>query len=520
MTGSCYWFRYPGGQFLVDCGMFQGSKTLKELNYSPFPFRPDKIDFVLLTHAHIDHSGLVPKLIRDGFSGPVFATAGTNDLLSYMLPDSGYIHEREVEHLNRRKRQRGRKPVEPIYTRADAEAALENLRAVDYEQWIEPAAGVRARYWNAGHILGSASIELEIMDGKRAKTPMRILLSGDIGPEFKAFHSPPEAPEGWDYVICEGTYGDRKRNDPDGPGRRRQLAREVGRALGRRGVLVIPAFAVERTQELLADLSILMRSGDIPTVPLFLDSPLAIRATQVFRDHADEINHAAGSGAFLDDANLHFTESVDESKAIHRYSSGMIVMAASGMCDAGRIRHHLKRYLPSRNSTVLLVGYQAPATLGSLLAGGAKAVRIQGEDIRVNADIRQVDFYSGHADQDELVDWALERRPVKRRVILTHGEDTALQGLAGRLGERGIDGDLIHIPEIDEEMDLVRGLSATTDKRKLHRRAAPEAVKGQDWHNDLAQFSLDLRDALEAAADEKTRAVILRRVRRALADKR
>lgn len=520
MTGSCYWFRYPGGQFLVDCGMFQGSKTLKELNYSPFPFRPEKIDFVLLTHAHIDHSGLIPKLIRDGFDGPVFATGGTNDLLSYMLPDSGYIHEREVEHLNRRKRQRGRKPVEPIYTRADAEASLENLRTVEYEQWINPAEGVRARYWNAGHILGSASIELEIMDGKRAKTPIRILLSGDIGPEFKLFHPPPEAPEGWDYVICEGTYGDRKRDDPDGPERRRRLAREVSRALARHGVLVIPAFAVERTQELLADLSMLMRAGDLPTVPLFLDSPLAIRATQVFRDHADEINHTAEAGAFLDDPNLHFTESVDESKAIHRYSGGMIVMAASGMCDAGRIRHHLKRYLPSKNNTVLLVGYQAPATLGSLLAGGAKAVRIQGEDVRVNAEVRQVDFYSGHADQGELADWVLERRPVKRRVILTHGEDEALRGLADILTAQGVDASLIHIPELDEEMDLVRGLSATTDKRKVRRRAPPEAVKGQDWHNDLAQFSLDLRDALEDAADEKARAVILRRVRRALHDGR
>ncbi len=509
--------RYPGGQFLVDCGMFQGSKTLKELNYGNFPFDPVKIDFVLLTHAHIDHSGLIPKLIKDGFEGPVYATEGTADLLSYMLPDSGYIHEREVEHLNRRKQQRGKKPVEPIYTREDGERSLDNFRDVGYEQWLEPADGIRARFWNAGHILGAASIEIEMTAGRKKKPPLRILFSGDIGPDYKLFHPPPEAPEGWDYVVCEGTYGDRTRDDPDAPARRRILAREAGKALRRKGVLLIPAFAVERTQELLADLAALMRDGEIPKVPLFLDSPLAIRATEVFRKHADTLDGAAAaSGAFLDDPNFHFTESVEESKGIHRYTGGMIVMAASGMCDAGRIRHHLKRYLPNRNTTVLLTGYQAPATLGNLLAAGAKAVRIQGEDVRVNATIRQVDFYSGHADREELVDWIRERRPIARSVILTHGEDAALAGLRDGLAAAGIDGEHIRIPELDEEIDLVRGLSSTTDKRKVRRRVPPEAVRGTDWHNDLAQFSLDLRDVLEDAADEKSRAVILRRVRRAL----
>lgn len=516
VTGSCYWIRHPGGQFLIDCGMFQGSKTVKELNYGKFPFDPKKIDFVLLTHAHIDHAGLIPKLIRDGFDGPVHATGGTVDLLSYMLPDSGYIQEREVEFLNRRKQQRGKPPVEPIYTRADAEASLARFRATDYESWIDPAPGVRARYWNAGHLLGAASIEVEIKPAKKSAPPMRVLFSGDIGPEFKLFHHPPEAPEGWDYVISEGTYGDRARDDLDGPARRRVLAREASAALRRKGVLLIPAFAVERTQELLADLSHLMRSGDIPTVPLFLDSPLAIRATEVFRKHAHELAGVGDGGAFLEASNIHFTETTEESKGIHRYDGGMIVMAASGMCDAGRIRHHLKRYLPSKKTTVLLTGYQAPATLGALLAAGARAVRIQGEDVRVNAQIRQIDFYSGHADRDELVEWIQGRRPIGRKVILTHGEQAALDGLKAALTTDGIDAADVHIPELDEEIDLERGIRSVTDKRKVKRRAPPESVKGADWHNDLAQFSLDLRDALEGAADEKTRAVILRRLRRAL----
>ncbi len=519
VTGSCYWIRHPGGQFLVDCGMFQGSKTVKELNYGKFPFDPRKIDFVLLTHAHIDHAGLIPKLIRDGFKGPVHATGGTADLLSYMLPDSGYIQEREVEFLNRRKQQRGKPLVEPIYTRADAEASLERFQATDYETWIEPGTGVRARYWNAGHILGAASIEVEIQPAKKSAAPMRVLFSGDIGPEFKLFHHPPEAPEGWDYVISEGTYGDRPRDDLDGPARRRVLAREASAALKRKGVLLIPAFAVERTQELLADLSILMRTGKIPAAPLFLDSPLAIRATEVFHKHAHELVGINDGGAFLEASNIHFTETTEESKGIHRYDGGMIVMAASGMCDAGRIRHHLKRYLPSKKTTVLLTGYQAPATLGSLLADGAKAVRIQGEDVRVNAQIRQIDFYSGHADRDELVQWVQARKPIRRKVILTHGEQAALDGLKDALDADGFDMADIHIPELDEEIDLERGIRSVTDKRKVKRRAPPDSVKGTDWHNDLAQFSLDLRDALEGAADEKTRAVILRRLRRALEKK-
>lgn len=498
--------------------MFQGSKTLKELNYGPFPFTPGDIDFVLLTHAHIDHSGLIPKLIKDGFKGPVYATLGTMDLLSYMLPDSGYIHEREVEHLNRRQHRRGKKSVEPIYTRMDGERSLESFRAVPYGEWIQPGTGVRARYWNAGHILGAASIEIEISDGKKFPAPVRVLFSGDIGPEFKMFHPDPDAPEGWDYVVCEGTYGDRVRPDADTAGRRRLLADEVSRVLERRGVLLIPAFAVERTQELLADLSVLMSDGDIPKVPLFLDSPLAIRATRVFRAHAGELEDTGDSGTFLNDPTIHFTETVDQSKSIHRCSGGMIIMAASGMCDAGRIRHHLKQYLPSTNTTVLLVGYQAPATLGHLLAGGAKAVRIQGDDVKVRAEIRQFEAYSGHADRKALLAWVLERRPIARRIMLTHGEAAALDSMKQGLVDAGIDPALIHIPEFDEEFDLERARASRTNKRKI-RRIAPSAVAGTDWHNDLAQLSLDLREALDDAADEKSRAVILRRVRRALARK-
>lgn len=515
VTGSCYRLTFPGGQCLIDCGMFQGSKTLKELNYGPFPFDPAKLDFVLLTHAHIDHSGLIPKLIKDGFAGPIYSTEGTRDLLGYMLPDSGYIHEQEVERLNRRNRQRGRDAVSPIYTREDGEAALEQFRTVDYEVWTELGHGLRARFWNAGHILGSASIELEIAGAGERGEPLRVLFSGDIGPEHKLFHPAPEAPEHWDYVLCESTYGDRDRPKVTTDERRAILAAEVQEAMTSDGILLIPAFAIERTQEILADFQALMKAGRIPPTPIFLDSPLAIRATRVFSAHAQDLEDMIDCGDLLSNQNIHFTETVEQSKAIHRYSGGVVIMAASGMCDAGRIRHHLKKYLPSAKTTVLLVGYQAPATLGNLLQAGVTAVRIQGEDVKVRARIKHLDVYSGHADRQELIDWVSARLPIRCGVILTHGEKGAIAALREELVALGISSGDVLVPTLDDELDLTARRwieSDSSEKRKIARENAGKP----DWHNDLAQFSLDLREALDGAADEKRREVILRRVRRAL----
>lgn len=514
VTGSCYWLRHAHGAFLVDCGMFQGSKTLKELNYGEFPFPPAKAEFLLLTHAHIDHSGLIPKLIGAGFKGPVYATQATKDLFAFMLPDSGYIQETEVEFLNRRNAQRGLAPVKPIYTRADGEAAIEQVRAVDYQSWFEPGPGVRARFWNAGHILGSASIEVEIDTGRREHRIMRLLFSGDIGPEHKLFLPDPEAPNNLDYVVCEATYGARARKMLTPQDRRRKLAAIVSEAFGRGGVLVIPAFSVERTQELLADLGMLMNSGAIRRTLVFLDSPLAIKATEAFARHAGELEDVDGDGELFRHPSFHFTESVEESKAINQYESGVIIIAASGMCDAGRIRHHLKRRLWSEKNTVLLTGYQAPGTLGSLLEAGRKAVRIQGEDIQVKADIRSFDAYSGHVDADGLFKWMMARRPVTRGVFLTHGEEEGRSALRGRLVEAGFAEDRVILPQLDDEVDLLG--DGGVAMRPGPRRLSPEAVSGPDWHNDLAQLTLDIRTRLDRAAGEKARKAILRRLRKAL----
>jgi metallo-beta-lactamase family protein len=515
VTGSCYFFQTLAGRFLVDCGMFQGQKTLKELNYGAFPFRPADVDAVLLTHAHIDHSGLLPKLVNEGFRGPILATRGTIDLCSYMLPDAGSIQESEVAALNRRNVTRGRPEVRPIYTQQDAVASLQRFAPVEYDGWTEVVAGVRARYWNAGHLLGSASIEIEFAGEGASGQPLRLLASGDIGPDSKLLQPDPEAPAGFDHVISESTYGDRARTPVTPEQRRRRLAAEVDKAAKAAGALVIPAFAVERTQELIVDLVDLMERGDVPTAPIFLDSPLAIRATEVFRKHAASLERGNEVNRLLGSPHLRFTETVDESKSIARLNGFHVIIAASGMCDAGRIRHHLKRWLCRSSGTVLLVGYQAQGTLGRFLADGAKAVRIQGEEIRVAASVRQIDDYSGHADSAELSRWIAARRPVRRGMFLVHGEQPAIAGLSELISERIIPANKIFQPVLDDIYELSTPAPTLADTAH-RRRLAPEAVVALDWHNDMSRLILDINDQIDAAADDRARGVIIRRLRRAL----
>jgi metallo-beta-lactamase family protein len=515
VTGSCYLVETASGRLLIDCGLFQGQKTLKELNYGAFPFRPAGIHAVLLTHAHIDHSGMLPKLVREGFGGSIFATRGTVDLCSWMLPDAGNIQEAEVATLNRRNAARGRADVTPIYTQADAVASLQSFRPVEYESWIDVMPGVRARYWNAGHLLGSASIEIEFANEGSSGRPLRLLASGDIGPEAKLLQPDPKAPAGFDYVISESTYGDRIRPATTPQQRRERLAAEVRDAARAKGALLIPAFAVERTQELLVDLVALMERGQIPAAPIFLDSPLAIGATEVFREHAASLDGEVDINSIFNSPHLRFTETVNESKAIAKLTGFHIVIAASGMCDAGRIRHHLKRWLWNSRATVLLVGYQAHGTLGRFLQDGAKAVRIQGDEIRVAARIRMLDEYSGHADGTEVARWIAARRPIERGLFLVHGEEAAIAGLADRVAERIIPAAKIYQPVLDDVYELSAAEPRLLDGEH-RRRLTPEAVTHLDWHNDMSRLILDINDQVRAAADDRARGVIIRRLRRAL----
>lgn len=508
VTGSCYWIQTDTNQFLVDCGLFQGTKTVKQLNYNDFPFDITAIDFVLLTHAHTDHSALIPKLVKGGFEGPIYTTAATRDLMKYMLPDSAYIQEIEVERLNRRNQQRGKPIVQPIYTRKDAEITLTQIRTVTYEDWIEPCANTRARFWNAGHILGSASIEIEIKDNNET---IRLLFSGDIGPDNKLFHADPDAPSDFDYVICESTYGGRVRKEITTEERKEILAREIKEAMNAGGALVIPSFAVERTQELLLDIADLLKTGEIPCPHVFLDSPLAIKITSVFSKHADELQDVSDDVSPFDNPKFRFTESVEESKSIARFTAGVIILAASGMCDAGRIRHHLKNHLWRPQSTILLVGYQAEGTLGRLLEQGIRSVNIQGEAIRVRARIRKIDTYSGHADGNGLIAWMTARKPVRKAVFLTHGSDESLHAMQRSLLEAGFEGDKLIIPVLDDSFELSG--SGTTLKLPLDdRRLEPDVIEKLDWHNELAQLTLDIRASLEKEPDNRKKSKLLNRL--------
>lgn len=512
VTGFCARLKTERATVLIDCGMFQGPKTLKALNYEPFPFAVDEIDAVLLTHAHIDHSGLLPKLMRAGYRGPILTTAGTRDLCAVMLPDAGDIQENEVRHLNRRNQQRGRDAVEPIYTARDAQRTLELFRTVKLGREIQAAPGITARYWEAGHILGSASIEVKV---ETAEGPVTLLFSGDLGPGGRDFLPDPEGPAGVDHLIIESTYGGRVRPPLDPAARRRLLAKELRDAKKAGGPLLIPAFAVERSQELLADLQILTREGEIPEADIFLDSPLAIEATEVFRQRGwSPVLERNPFEDLYSSGRLMFLKEPQESDRLERLRGWHVILAASGMCDAGRVRKHLKRLLWRQDATVLLPGFQAVGTLGRLLAEGASSVRIQGEDIMVRARVRSLDIYSGHADQRQLVTWAKARGPVAGHVFLAHGEPDGLEGLRGELAKAGFPADRLVIPGLDDRFVLSKAGAAP---EAGPARILPNAASRPDWHNARARLMLDLNARLEALPSDAAREALLATLARSVA---
>lgn len=514
VTGFCARLQTDKATVLVDCGMFQGSKTLKALNYGDFPFDAAGIDAVLLTHAHIDHAGLLPKLMRAGFTGPIYATAGTRDLAAVMLADAGDIQESEVRQLNRRNQRRGRPEVEPIYTVEDARRSLELFRKAKLKEPVEIAPGVSATWWEAGHILGSASIEIRIEDGPETVT---LLFSGDLGPGGQDYLPDPEGPSGVDHLIMESTYGDRERARLSGDERRAMLAAELNAAHDAGGPLLIPAFAVERSQELLLDLLRLMDDRAVPEADIFLDSPLAIEATEVFR--ARGWNRATGENPFQRlhaGDRLKFLCEPAESDRLEDLRGWHVIMAASGMCDAGRVRKHLKRLLWRRDATVMLSGYQAAGTLGRILQEGARRVSIQGDDIQVRARIRSLDVYSAHADAAGLVAWAKARGPVGGRVFLAHGEPDALAGLSARLCDAGLEAQKIVVPALDQSFTIGKAAVETGAAVPAPARMMRPASARADWHNARQRLLMELNDALEAAPDDAAREAVVARLLAAL----
>jgi len=515
VTGLCLHIEAGATRFLVDCGMFQGPKTLKSLNYEPFPFDVGALDAVLLTHAHIDHSGLLPRLMTQGFHGRIHATPATIDLCSCMLPDAGHIQESEVRILNRRNRRRGGAPVTPIYTARDAERCLDLFSPVEYGHWLALSRAVRARFWNAGHMLGSASIEIELAtpDG-----PLRLLVSGDLGPDAGVLQPDPEAPTGGlDVVVMESTYGDEDRPAITPEARRAALAELVRAAAKQGGALLIPSFAVERAQEVILDLVHLMEANQVPATTIHLDSPLAIRASKVFARHAEALEVGDAVRAALASPRLRMVQDGIESRRLARQEGFQVILAGSGMCEAGRIREHLKARLWDARTIVALVGFQATGTLGRLLQDGAPRVRIQGETYQVAARIARIEGYSAHADGPELGRWLEARGPLKGGIFLVHGEPEAIEGLALRIAGKGLaPADAIIRPVLDERFRLSPG----RPPERLaggSRRARPEAVGAPDWHNQRAALLLGIEAALEQAGDDRSRTALLDRLRRAIA---
>lgn len=524
VTGSMFVLESPRARVLIDCGMFQGPKTLKELNYRPFPFEAKRFDAVLLTHAHIDHSGLLPKLVRAGYRGVIHTTSGTEELLDWMLPDSAQIQESEVDQLNRRRRRIGEDEVTPIYTEIDAARTLRQIRGLGYGEWRDIAPGMRARWWNAGHILGSGSIELVVETGNANQPQLTLLFSGDLGPKNPALQESPQAPSGIDYLVMESTYGDRERPDLDDAGRQKILGQEMAAAIAAGGNIIIPAFAVERSQELLSDLVALMAAGALPRLPVYLDSPLATRATAVFERHAGTLDiPVSGDGPFRA-PNIHFTQSAEQSQQLNRIAGGIVIISASGMCEAGRIRHHLRHNIWRPDATILLSGFQARGTLGRLLEDGADRVRIMGEELAVKARIRRLDIYSGHADRSDLLAWAEARLPVRRGIFLTHGEPEALAGLAKGLAEFDqIAAEHIVVPSLDQRYQIDRAdgplLMDAGAPARLVNSGAEAAGKGWDWHNEFSAFSLDLQRQLRNQRSDKDRLRLLRDLEKVISPK-
>ena len=508
VTGSNFLVEAAGKKFLVDCGMYQGKATEELKNEEPFLFNVNEIDFMLLTHAHIEHSGRIPKLYNEGYRNPIIATKATCDLCSIMLPDSGHIQEMEIEWKNRKRKREGKPELPPLYTAEDAEKCLEIFKPVKYDEIVDIDDNIKVRFNDAGHMLGSSIIEVWANENGEIK---KAVFTGDLGNNDIPLLASPTMIESADYLIMESTYGSRLhlRNDD----KAEMFLDIVSETLEKGGTVVIPSFAVGRTQEIVYELNKLKEKRtdeefakkyeEIMRAPVYVDSPLAISATEVFRENQDlfddDVKEAMEKGDNpLEFPGLQFTRTADESKALNERNESSIIISASGMCEVGRIKHHLKHNLWNPNSTILFVGYQAPGTLGYRIVNGEKTVKIFGEEIAVNARIEYIEGYSGHADQEWLMNFIYSFINKPKHIFLVHGEEESQDVLKAKIiQEVGIP---VTIPEFGETYDLNNTVEMVN---KLEVKRDYKSIRAEVIER-INKLKLEIDDMADILKDEVT----------------
>ena len=452
VTGSMHLVEVNGSRLLLECGLYQGRRKESFVRNQTFPFDATKIDAVILSHAHIDHSGNLPNLVKQGFNGPIYATPATAHLTDLMVRDSGHIQEKQAESTSYHNAKRGEPPVEPLYTEEDAEKVKPLLRSCNYDEPFEAAKGAVATFYDAGHILGSASISLK-MEEKGQKR--HLWFSGDIGRRDMPILRDPVLPQEADILLMESTYGDKPHNDPEQA--YVEMREIILRTLKRNGKVIIPSFAVGRAQELIYNLHRMSEDGDLPHVPIYVDSPLAVNASKIFREHPEcydaEMKKLVQTGhPALDFKLLRYVETLNESKALNLRTDPMIIISASGMAETGRVVYHIRWAIENKLNTIMIVSWQSPETMGRKLADREKTIKIFGDTYHVRAEIATVGGLSAHAGQDLLVEYAAGVKQSVKSIFLLHGEDKGALPLMEKLKENGVKH--VHYPAMHSSVEL------------------------------------------------------------------
>jgi metallo-beta-lactamase family protein len=451
VTGSCYSLSTQNQKILIDCGMFQGGKDMERLNYEDFKINPKEYQALILTHAHLDHCGRIPKLVKYGFRGKIFATDATKDLAYIIMMDSASIAKKDIQHENKRRAKQGLPPRKPLYNESDVKAAMKLFKVISYQEETRITQNITAKFYNAGHILGACCVQLEVSEAGQKKI---VTFSGDLGQKESIIIKNAQPISKSDYVFIESTYGDRLHPEIDE--REKEFLRIINETYKKGGKLLIPSFAVERAQDLLYCIGRFKDKGLIPNIDVYLDSPMAMRATEVFSMHQEYDNKSVlNTLKTRKDAfnfpGLIYTKTTAQSKALNSINKPCIIIAGNGMCTSGRIKHHIRNGIDNERNTLLLVGFQAEGTLGYWLKKGEKKIRLLGIEMDVRAKIESIEGFSGHADYIGLIEWLNNFSPKPKQVFITHGEIDQINAFSSRISKRGYKN---YVPSMNEEIIL------------------------------------------------------------------